>query len=63
MDAKLTLPVALAVVVLAGCGDAPPESDAGPRDSGTIADAAGADAGCEPFEEWDPTLMECIPLA
>lgn len=63
MDAKLRLPAALAVIVLSGCAETHPEADAATEDAGTIADAAGPDAGCQPFEEWDPELMECIPLA
>lgn len=63
MDSKLCLPVALAVIVLSGCGESHP-ADAGPPSDGSVtADGAPFDAGCLPFEEWDPVLMECLPLA
>lgn len=63
MKKKLRLPVALAVVVLsssaAGCDSEPTEPDA------AVEDASMADAGnpCEPFEEYDPVTMTCLPVA
>ncbi len=63
MEPKLCLPVALAVIVLAGCGESHPADAGPPSDGGAVADGAPFDAGCMPFEEWDPVLMECLPLA
>jgi hypothetical protein len=69
MEKKLRLPTALAVVVLAGCGDdaSPPDSgraDAAVVDSGAPRDTGTADASdaCPPFTEWDPDTMMCLPL-
>ena len=62
MNKKLRLPVALAVVVLSssatGCDDGTEHTDAAVED-GTVADV---DAGCEPFEEYDPVTMTCQPV-
>lgn len=69
MQKKLRLPTALAVVVLAGCGDdaSPPDSgrmDAAVVDSGAPRDTGTADANdaCPPFSRWDPDTMMCLPV-
>jgi hypothetical protein len=79
MVKKLRVPSALAVVVLAACGDdSAPGPDAGGRDAaivdaGEIRDAAcpmfseyNDDAGrcvCEPFAPENPDTGLCFPIA
>jgi len=75
----LTLPTALAVVILQGCtGTTTPDGGSSSSSGGTssggsssstmLADAGHRDggppdAGCQPFETYDALTGMCVPLA